>query len=102
MNGVLGKRIRRARLDTGLSHDKFAALVGTNRSHLIKLEKGTHTPRAAMLKRIAEASGKPLGFFYSEPIVDPQERLEAAMADVQRALLDAVAAAVARAAGATA
>lgn len=70
MNAVLrehrervGRQIRRARITSGLSHDKLGSLVGTSRQHLIKLEKGQHLPSDQMLDRIAEATGKTVEFF---------------------------------------
>lgn len=59
----VGGRIRSARKQAGLSHDKLGAKVGTSRQHLIKLEKGVHLPSDQMVERIAEATGKPLSFF---------------------------------------
>lgn len=47
------------------------AMGGVTRQHLIKLEKGTHRPRAEMLKRIALATGKPLEFFLVEDSGEP-------------------------------
>ena len=60
----VGERIRAARKDAGLSHDRLGELVGTSRQHLIRLEKGVHSPRPDMLARIAAATGKPLSFFW--------------------------------------
>ena len=54
---TLGKRIRAARKRAGLSHDRLGAQVGTSRQHLIRLEKDLHTPRPALLARIAAATG---------------------------------------------
>lgn len=59
----IGLRIRQARKQAGLSHDRLGSLVGTSRQHLIKLEKGKHAPREGMLQRIAEATGKSPAFF---------------------------------------
>lgn len=62
----VGQQIRKARLHTGLSHDKFAARVGTGRQHLIKLEKGMHLPGPELLAAIARESGKSPEFFESD------------------------------------
>lgn len=59
----VGRRIRTARKTAGLSHDRLAAIVGTSRQHLIRLEKGIHAPRPDMLARIAEATGKDESYF---------------------------------------
>lgn len=64
---LIAGRIRRARRQAGLSHDKLGdAIGGVSRQHLIKLEKAQHRPRADMLLRIAEATGKPVDFFLVE------------------------------------
>lgn len=68
---LIGSRIRRARREADLSHDRLAELVnGTSRSHLIKLEKGKHRPRPDMLLRIAEATGREVDWFL-DPEIDP-------------------------------
>ncbi len=72
---LIGTRIKRARKQMppqplGLSHDRFAALIGSSRQHLIKLEKAQHRPGAEMLQRIAEASGRSIDWFL-DPEVDP-------------------------------
>ncbi len=72
---LIAARIKRARRElngeTGLSHDKFGALVGgVTRQHLIKLEKAQHRPRAEMLTKIAEATGRSVDWFL-DPEVDP-------------------------------
>lgn len=69
---LIAARIRRARRQSGLSHDKLGeAIGGVTRQHLIKLEKATHRPRAEMLIRIAEATGKPVDYFLVEEAGEP-------------------------------
>ena len=69
---LIAARIRRARRQSGLSHDKLGeAIGGVTRQHLIKLEKATHRPRAEMLSRIAEATGKPVDYFLVEEAGEP-------------------------------
>lgn len=65
---LIAARIKRARKP--LSHDRLAARVGTSRQHLIKLEKGKHRPRAEMLVRIADATGREIDWFV-DPEMDP-------------------------------
>lgn len=67
---LIAGRIRRARRDADLSHDKLAERVGTSRQHLINLEKARHRPRAEMLTNIAEATGRRVEWFL-DPDVDP-------------------------------
>ncbi len=69
---LIAARIRRARRQTGMSHDKLGvALGGVTRQHLIKLEKAQHRPRANLLIRIAEATGKPVDYFLVEEAGEP-------------------------------
>lgn len=73
---LIATRIRRARKTAGtdgtvMSHDRLGELCGgVTRQHLIKLEKAVHRPRADMLRRIAEATGRSVDWFL-EPSVDP-------------------------------
>lgn len=62
----VGRKIRSARLQAGLSHDQLGARVGTSRQHLIKLEKGQHLAGVPLLTRIAEETGKSLAWFSSD------------------------------------
>ncbi len=68
---LIATRIKRARKTANLTLDRLGVLCdGVTRQHLIKLEKGLHRPRAAMLSRIAEATGRPVDWFL-DPTVDP-------------------------------
>ena len=68
---LIAARIRRARKEANLSHDRLGELLGgVTRQHLIKLEKGKHRPRADMLARIADATGRDVNWFL-DPEVDP-------------------------------
>jgi transcriptional regulator with XRE-family HTH domain len=67
---LIAERIKKARQDyngdgTVISHDKFGALFSPplSRQHLIKLEGAKHRPRADMLARIAEATGRSVDWF---------------------------------------
>ena len=67
---LIAARIKRARREAELTLDALAVQVGTSRHHLIRLEKGQHRPRADMLSRIAEATGRDINWFL-DPEVDP-------------------------------
>lgn len=71
---LIATRIKRARKtvgDNGLTHDQLGLLMGgVTRQHLIKLEKAVHRPRAEMLRRIAEATGRSVDWFL-DPSLDP-------------------------------
>lgn len=74
----VGKQIRAARVQAGLSHDALGLKVGTSRQHLIKLEKGQHLARPDMLARIAAATGQPVSFFRPDPGQDRAPATDAA------------------------
>jgi transcriptional regulator with XRE-family HTH domain len=75
---LIATRIRRARRDAGLTHDRLGDLMGgVTRQHLIKLEKAQHRPRAEMLSRIAEATGRQVEWFL-DPDLEPSPFQEAA------------------------
>ena len=67
---LIGARIKRARKALDQTLDVFAAAIGTNRSHIIKLEKGDHRPQVRTLIKIASHTGRdPIWFL--DPEVDP-------------------------------
>ena len=79
----VGRQIRRARKDAGLSHDQLAERVGSSRQHLIKLEKGKHLPGPRLLTAIARETGKSEAFFETDS--EDDEELDA-MAALTRAV----------------
>ena len=82
-----GQRIRRLRLTTGLSQERFAPKVGVTRRHLIRLENGEHRPGrdlAARIERVVEdITGNPV----KERILSDDEEESSLLFD---ALLDAL------------
>src|SRR5688500_16568905 len=56
----VGQRIRWARERKGISQEGLAEKIGTSRRHMIRIEKGQHVPRPALLARIAEETGQPI------------------------------------------
>jgi transcriptional regulator with XRE-family HTH domain len=84
---LIGRRIKLARKAKGFSHDVLAGKVGTTRQHLIRLEKGAHMPRPAMLARIAEATDRDVEWFESDDDEesDPVDDLFNALRRVVRA-----------------
>ena len=88
---ALGAKLRQARKDAGLSHDRLAERVGTSRSHLIKLEKGWHRPTQPMLEAITRETGKQIEFFETGTVEDDEEEaalsFEAAIRGLVRSVL---------------
>jgi transcriptional regulator with XRE-family HTH domain len=61
---MLTDRLKEARKGMGLTQDKFAVVVGTNRVTLADYERGATTPPIATLERIATVTGKPVAWFF--------------------------------------
>ncbi|MBL3665638.1 helix-turn-helix transcriptional regulator [Streptomyces sp. M2CJ-2] len=57
MDGASIRELRRAR---GMTQEEFAGAVGTSRFMVNRWEAGVHRPNLDSLKKIAEATGKPL------------------------------------------
>ncbi len=77
---LIAGRIRRARRmneDGPSTLDALATAVDSSRQHLIKLEQAKHRPRAEMLAKIAEATGRSVEWFLN-PDLDPSPFQEAA------------------------
>ena len=63
----LGRRIRQAREDAGLTQSELADLLGLRHPQSIsRYERGETEVPQKRLRRIAEVTGKPLGFFLTE------------------------------------
>jgi transcriptional regulator with XRE-family HTH domain len=54
----LGRRIRAARLDRGLTQDQLAGLADLHEAYLRRIEKGRANPSVAVLIRIYQALGE--------------------------------------------
>lgn len=63
---LVGERIKSARNSAKLTLDQLAEKTGSSRQHLIRIEKGRHTPTAQMLQRVADATGQDVSFFNVE------------------------------------
>jgi transcriptional regulator with XRE-family HTH domain len=65
---TLGHRVSQAREDAGIPQGKLAELVGIDRTALSRAEKGERKLAMTEMVAIAEALGRPLGFFVNEPV----------------------------------
>jgi transcriptional regulator with XRE-family HTH domain len=65
---ALGHRVAQAREDAGIPQGKLAELVGIDRTALSRAEKGERKLAMTEMVAIAEALGRPLGFFVNEPL----------------------------------
>lgn len=66
--GNLGSRIRKERKALGLTLEKFAALVGTSKAMLQRVETGAKSPSIALLAEIATVCRRRIDdFIHDEP-----------------------------------
>lgn len=66
----LGQRIRELRMAQNLSVRRFALIVGTGHSHLIRIESGEVDIRYSLLCRIADGLGVQVGELTDDPKAD--------------------------------
>ena len=88
---VVGERIRQARADRGWKQKNLAAEVSVEPITVSRWERGATTPDLDVLRLVAEATGKPLSFFVSDPQEDAGlaarvSALEQALARIERKL----------------
>ena len=76
---AVGRRVRRRRLELGLTQQRAAELVGVVPQQLQKYETGANRIYVDRLHRIAEALGVELGYFFAD--VDPEGLLGGAGRD---------------------
>ena len=65
------ERLKRARLEAGLSQRKLAQLVKGTEASIIRYESGQARPRPARLKAIAEITNKPVSYFLEDDFTVP-------------------------------
>lgn len=65
------ERIRQARTEARLSQVAFAERIGASVRTVIRWERGATAPTHRQLPLIAEATGKPAGFFVEDEVADP-------------------------------
>lgn len=79
----LGQRIKEAREDAGLTQQELADRIGIKQGQTVSnYERGVTEVTTKRLRRIAEATGKPITFFVQDEATEPaagalEERLEA-------------------------
>ena len=66
---VIGRNVRAARADAGLTQGELAERSGIAVPHISRLEKGTHLPSVSTLKKVSDALGVPICAF-----LDPAEQ----------------------------
>ncbi len=65
---LFGRRLREARLRTGIPQDQLGVLIGidelTSSARISRYENGTHEPPFATAAKLAQALGVPVAYFY--------------------------------------
>lgn len=59
----LGERIRRTRVELGISGSKLARMIGKSQPYISDLERSQRTPSLRTLQALADALGKPITYF---------------------------------------
>jgi len=65
-NRVVGRNVRRLRLARKLTQEDLAGEAGLAMRHLGRIERGTSSPTAAILGRLAEAMEVRPGVFFAD------------------------------------
>lgn len=65
---TLGRRVAQARDDAGMSQGRLGELVGLDRTAINRAEKGERKLTMTEMVAIAEALGRPLGYFVNDPV----------------------------------
>jgi transcriptional regulator with XRE-family HTH domain len=67
---LFGRRLREARLRTGIAQDKLGVMIGidelTSSARISRYENGTHEPPFTTAEKLAAALNVPTAFFYCE------------------------------------
>lgn len=67
---LIAKRLKDARLQTGLSQERLGVLAGidelTASARMNQYERGKHVPALSMVARLAKVLGVPMAYFYIE------------------------------------
>ncbi len=68
-DAYIGFRVREARAEYGMTQEKLAGDAGVDPKHISRIETGRKHRSDQLIRRISEATGKPLRFFYgNEPM----------------------------------
>jgi transcriptional regulator with XRE-family HTH domain len=62
MSNIVGRNIKAARKERGISTIKLAEITGISQSTISKLENGNRSPDLDLVKTISESLGVPLGY----------------------------------------
>ncbi len=72
----IGRNIKLLRVESGLTQRELAEKIGSAASTISGIERGARTPRAVMLKKIAEHFGVTIDYLLVGKYREPQEDVE--------------------------
>lgn len=67
---VSGKKIKQAIKESGYTQEKFAKKIKTDQSMISQWIIGKRNPKESSLKKIANATGKPLSYFIDDDSIN--------------------------------
>jgi transcriptional regulator with XRE-family HTH domain len=80
---VLGKKIKQARQEFGLTQSDLAYRVGISAQLISAFETGRIFPEKNYIEKIAQFTHKPLYFFTGEKVSEALDRVAKMMAELQ-------------------
>lgn len=82
----IGCRVREARAEYGMTQEELAGDAGVDPRHISRIETGRKHGSDQLIRRIIEATGKPLSFFYgNEPMPDDASDKEEILMEYRKA-----------------
>src|SRR5579862_1545495 len=82
---TIGQRLKRLRLDRGLSQRELAA-PGVSYAYISRIEAGTRTPSVKALRRLAANLGVSAGYLETGSDLDPEGDRELRLSDLELAI----------------
>jgi len=82
---TIGQRLKRLRLEQGLSQRELAS-PGVSYAYISRIEAGTRQPSVKALRRLAAKLGVSAEYLETGSVLDPAERRELRLADVELAI----------------
>lgn len=68
-DAYIGCRVREARAEYGMTQEELAGDVGVDPKYISRIENGRKHGSDQLIRRISEATGKPLSFFYGNELM---------------------------------
>ena len=83
-----GAKLKEARLAAGFTQDQLAWESKSSQRNIVRWERGHNQPRPSSVQRLADSTGRPVEFFYSQAAVQDMSGVEDALMGALRLLVD--------------